>query len=156
MQLPPDFREFIELLNAHNVRYVIVGGWVYNLYAPPRMTGDIDFFIAVDPQNEESLRNSLIQFGFGAQLPAKGAAWLHQDKVIMLGREPFRIDILCHIDGVAFEEAWRTRKYISIDDLGVPTLSLELLMQNKKAAGRDKDLLDLKVLLRLAKGDGRA
>jgi hypothetical protein len=25
--------------------FVIVGGWVYNLYAPPRMTGDINFFI---------------------------------------------------------------------------------------------------------------
>jgi hypothetical protein len=48
MPLPQDFREFIELLNSHKVRYVMVGGWAYNLYAPPRMTGAIDFFIASD------------------------------------------------------------------------------------------------------------
>ena len=149
MQLPPDFREFIELLNGNSVRYVIVGGWVYNLYAPPRMTGDIDFFIAIDPDNEKRLRQTLSDFGFGGQLPPQELEWLQPEKVIMLGREPWRIDIICKIDGVDFDEAWNSRKLLEIDGLQVPTLALELLLRNKAAAGRDKDLLDLKVLSKL-------
>ncbi len=43
MQLPEDFKEFIELMNSQNVRYVMIGGYAYNLYRNPRATGDIDF-----------------------------------------------------------------------------------------------------------------
>ena len=38
MQLPEDFKEFIELMNSHGVRYVMIGGYVYNLYRNPRAT----------------------------------------------------------------------------------------------------------------------
>ena len=41
MTLFPDWREFIELLNFHNVEYVIVGAWARALHGVPRSTGAI-------------------------------------------------------------------------------------------------------------------
>jgi Nucleotidyl transferase AbiEii toxin, Type IV TA system len=63
MQLPPDFREFIELMISNNVRFVMIGGYAYNLYRNPRATGDIDFLVAISDANEKSLRKSLQNLG---------------------------------------------------------------------------------------------
>ena len=46
----------------------MIGGYAYNLYRNPRATGDIDFFVAISDTNEQLLRKSLIDFGFGASL----------------------------------------------------------------------------------------
>jgi hypothetical protein len=64
----------------------------------------------------------------------------------MLGRKPLRIDLLTTIDGVEFEEAWDTRVSGSIDSIPVQMICKELLIQNKKAAGRAQDLRDVAVL----------
>jgi hypothetical protein len=47
-QLPDDFREFIECLNKHEVRYLLVGGWAVGIYGNPRATKDIDFLIGTE------------------------------------------------------------------------------------------------------------
>jgi hypothetical protein len=73
MQLPQDFQEFIELALSENLKFVVVGGWAYNRYANPRMTGDIDFFIERTPESEQVLRRVLSRFGFAESLPA---VWL--------------------------------------------------------------------------------
>ena len=51
MKLPPDWREFIELLNSNGVEYVVVGGHAVGYHGYPRYTGDIDFFVRADPEN---------------------------------------------------------------------------------------------------------
>jgi hypothetical protein len=43
--LTKDFKEFIELLNAKKVEYLLVGGYAVILHRYPRFTGDIDFWI---------------------------------------------------------------------------------------------------------------
>jgi len=52
MLLPADFREFIELLISEGIRFVMIGGYAYNLYRNPRATGDIDFFLECTSENE--------------------------------------------------------------------------------------------------------
>jgi hypothetical protein len=42
MEIGQDFKEFIELLNKHQVNYLVVGGYAVSLYGYPRYTGDID------------------------------------------------------------------------------------------------------------------
>lgn len=119
----------------------MIGGFAYNLYRNPRATGDIDFFLAVSPENETSMRNVLIEFGFGETLSDSDI--LVPGKVIMLGRSPFRIDLLTEITGVTFAEVEASAKPLGIDDdLLVPVISPELLLKNKEATGRAKDQLD--------------
>lgn len=40
--LSQDFKEFIELLNKHKVRYLVIGGYAVALHGHPRYTKDLD------------------------------------------------------------------------------------------------------------------
>ena len=114
MQLPKDFREFIELMTSNGVRFVMIGGFALNLYCNPRATGDIDFFISADSENQHKLRKTLEQFGFGSTLPLGESPLLEEGQVMMLGRSPFRIDLLTKIDGVSYEEVESSKPFTSL------------------------------------------
>ena len=43
IQLPPDFQEFLSLLNRHEVEYLLIGGYAVNLYGFVRTTGDMEW-----------------------------------------------------------------------------------------------------------------
>jgi hypothetical protein len=147
MKLIQDLREFIELLNSENVRYLVIGGWAYNRYAEPRMTGDIDFFLDNSTETENSMRRVLERFGFSEALPPKGNS-LFEKSVVMLGRPPHRIDLITKIDGVTFQEAWNGREEGKLDGLPVLYISKADLIRNKRSAGRAKDLADVTALER--------
>lgn len=66
MKLQRDLREFIELLNSHEVRYLIVGGHAVAYHGYPRTTGDIDFFIETSEDNARKLEAVLARFGFAS------------------------------------------------------------------------------------------
>ena len=146
MQLPQDFKEFIELMIAGSVRFVMIGGYAYNLYRNPRATGDIDFLVELSDLNEARLRKVLEQFGFGSTLPAENQPILRPGKIIMLGRAPFRIDILTQIDGVSFEQIDRTKQTFVVDGLAIPVISPQMLLKNKQSTGRAKDQADVEEL----------
>ena len=66
--------------------------------------------------------------------------------IFQIGVVPRRIDIITRIDAVEFEEADSDKIFVEIDDLKIPVLSIEKLIKNKLATGREKDLLDAKLL----------
>ena len=39
--LHQDFKDFLKLLNSHNVEYLLVGGYAVGYHGYPRATGDI-------------------------------------------------------------------------------------------------------------------
>ena len=121
----------------------MIGGYAYNLYRNPRATGDIDFIVDLDAENETRVRQTLTDFGFGSTLPPEKQQLLEDGKVIMLGRAPLRIDILTRIDGVEFAEVYETSRNVELDGLTVPVISPRTLLKNKQAAGRPKDLTDV-------------
>src|SRR5688572_4027380 len=108
MKLERDLREFIELLNARDVRYVIVGAFALAHHGRPRYTGDIDFFVDSSLQNAELLSQVLKQFGF-ANIGIVEEDFTAADQVVQLGVEPHRMDLMTSISAVSFEEAWNTR-----------------------------------------------
>lgn len=121
----------------------MIGGYAYNLYRNPRATGDIDFFVAITNENEARLRQVLEKFGFGTTLPPESEKLLNDGQVLMLGRTPFRIDILTRIDGVSFEEVEATSRKVLLDGINIPVISPELLLKNKASTGRAKDQADV-------------
>lgn len=145
MKLERDLREFIELLNARDVRYVIVGAFALAHHGRPRYTGDIDFFVESSAQNAERLTQVLEQFGF-ANTGVVQQDFTTADQVVQLGVEPHRMDLMTSISDVSFEEAWNSREYGDLDGLKVPYISRELLKRNKAAVGRKQDLADLDYL----------
>jgi len=145
MKLERDLREFIALLNARDVRYVIVGAFALAHHGHPRYTGDIDFFVEPSPQNAERISQVLDEFGF-ANIGVDKEDFTAADQVVQLGVDPHRMDIMTSISGVTFEEVWATCEYGDLDGLNVPFISKELLKRNKAAVGRKQDLADLDYL----------
>jgi hypothetical protein len=142
----PDTLEFIRLLQKHQVQYIIVGGEAVIFHGHARFTGDVDFFYSIDDENTDRLFRALSEFWDGDVPGLREAGDLRQPGyVIQFGRPPNRIDLLSSVDGLTFLEAWETRVPVEIADKEIRTamLSIEKLMQNKRAAGRPKDLDDL-------------
>ena len=46
-----DLKELLSALNAQRVKYMIVGGYAVSVHAQPRVTKDLDIFIAMSPSN---------------------------------------------------------------------------------------------------------
>ena len=93
MELHKDFKEFINLLNAHSVDYVIVGGYAMAFHGHPRFTGDIDFFVKPDRDNAKKIVSVLKDFGFSS-LDISEDDFVLPGRVIQLGFPPVRIDIV--------------------------------------------------------------
>jgi hypothetical protein len=145
MDLEEDLREFVELINALEVRYLVVGAFAVAYHGYPRYTGDIDLFIEPSIENAQKIMMAIEQFGFG-DIGLSVEDFLQDNQVIQLGVAPNRIDLLTFLTGVNFTEAWENRERGEIAGLNVSIISKELLKRNKAASGRSKDLADLEYL----------
>ncbi len=145
VNLPPDFKEFLKLLNAHQVEYLLIGGYAVAYHGYPRATGDMDIWIATNFQNIQKIVAMLKKFGFDQ--PGLTPELFHQpDQIIRMGVPPVRIEIATGISGVEFAECYASRVVDVLDGIEVAVIDLAHLKINKKAAGRHKDLDDLENL----------
>ncbi|MBN8460723.1 MAG: nucleotidyltransferase [Verrucomicrobia bacterium] len=140
-----DFKECIELLLSHGVEFLVIGGYAVAAHGRPRYTGDIDFFIRKSPENARRIVAALHEF-FGPLPEIREENFLEEDRMSQLGLEPLRIDFLVRIKGVDFDSAWNNRVMIHHAGLDIPFISLPDLIANKRATGRNKDILDLSYL----------
>jgi hypothetical protein len=145
MNLSADLKEFIESLNARNVEYLVAGAHAMAFHGYPRFTGDIDLFINTTFENAERIEQAVDAFGF-ASTGLRAADFLVPEQIIQLGVAPNRIDLMTFLSGITFEEAWAARHPGTLDGIPVFFLSKPMLIKNKKASGRTKDLADLEYL----------
>jgi hypothetical protein len=141
IHLPPDFKEFLRLLNNHRVEYLIIGGYAVGYYGYPRATGDMDIWIAFSSKNLRGLVAALREFGFAVPEPAE--EFLREGQFVGPGNQPLRIEILTSISGVSFQECYAARTKEEIDEVPVSFIGLRQLKINKQASGRLKDLNDI-------------
>ena len=145
MVLNQNFREFVGLLNEHEVRYLIVGGHAVAAHGHPRYTDDLDVWVECTPENARLLIQVLDDFGFSSLGLAEND-FSEPDNVIQLGYPPQRIDLLTGLSGVSFKECYPARERFQHNGLTLAIIGLECLRKNKKAVGRHQDLGDLENL----------
>ena len=145
IQLPPDFKEFLRLLNSHGVEYLLVGGYAVGYYGYPRATADMDVWIDRTPENAGRVVEALRAFGFSPEA-VSADLFLAENQVVRLGVPPLRLEILTSISGVTFTECYPQRTRAVLDGVEVALISLPHLRVNKAASGRPKDLDDLQHL----------
>ena len=142
MELQPEWNELLSILKRHGVRFLVVGAHALAAHGRPRATQDLDVLVAPTVANARKLSAALAEFGF-ANLAADWRWFAKPYHVTMLGRLPFRIDVLTSISGVSFPVAWKNRIMMPTDVGEIGVLGLAELRANKLAAGRPKDLLDI-------------
>lgn len=145
LELANDYKEFLRLLSAHGVEYLLIGGWAVGYHGYPRATYDLDVWIANAPANLDRVVKSLAEFGFaGPELSTD--LFLQPDQIVRMGVEPVRIEVMTSISGVEFEECYRERLETTLNGVPVSLINLRDLKINTEASGRLKDLADLEQL----------
>lgn len=145
IRLPPDFKEFLQLLDAEGVEYLLVGGYAVGFYGHPRATGNMDIWVASSEENAKRVVQSLRAFGFQSpKLSTK--LFTEVSQIVRMGLPPMRLELLTEIDGVEFAECYARRHRETIDGVGVNLIALADLRKYKAASGRHKDLADLEEL----------
>ena len=143
------FREFIELLEKHEVRYLVVGGYAVGYHGFPRYTGDLDILIGISEENSEKTIEVFSEFGF-SDLGISSRDFMEEEIVVEIGREPLKIQVLTGIDGVTFEECYEEKVLFDAGEgLRIPFIGFENLLKNKEASPRAKDKIDFEELKRI-------
>ena len=143
----PDYEEFIAALNAHGVRYLIVGAHALAYHAHPRATKDLDILLDPTPANARKALAALRTF-FGGKDPGFKLADLTDPRwVVQLGVAPVRIDLLSHLSGSpSFPVLWRSRIEAQFGSVKANYLALDDLIRAKEATGRVHDQADVRIL----------
>ena len=139
-RLPDVFRS----LSDHDVRYVVIGGVAAIVHGVPRTTFDVDLLIEPSEANVARLLAALEKAGIGtAALTTPHDVLTHE---ITVFRDTIRIDVQTRTPGVSFEDAWERRERREVGKTLYWILSRADLIATKRAAGRPKDLEDVRVL----------
>jgi hypothetical protein len=139
-----DFRDLLLAFSDGAVEFLLIGGWALALHGYARGTDDMDVFVRATPDNAQRVFRALA--AFGVPLAAHGVTprvFEQQGYGYRMGIKPNLIEVLTSIDGVDFDAALQGAKTFVLDGRRIPFIGRAALMQNKRAAGRPKDLADL-------------
>jgi len=143
--VPEALKELLRAFNDQAVKFLIVGGYAFGVHAEPRATKDLDIFVRSDEENSKAVFRALAQYG--APLGGLTPSDFMDGTSFQIGQPPARIDILQHIHGVTFDEAWENRIEGIIDgQIQAAVISRDDLIRNRLATGREQDILDVKNL----------
>jgi len=145
--LNEDYREMLENLLNEGVAFILVGAYALAAHGFPRATGDMDIWVKPDANNSKKVYSALAKFGAPMGEISEGE-FSQPGLIFQIGIVPRRIDIITKISGVEFDEADADKIIVNIETLKIPVLSIDLLIKNKMATGREKDLLDAKLLMK--------
>ncbi len=147
----PTHLDVFKSLNAAGAKYLVVGGFAVIRYGVPRLTKDLDIFIESTFENAQRVLEGLRQAGIGTAYLTDANNLLNQEIVIL--EDWFRVDILRVMKGMTFDATWKQRNLIELTDISVPFISLPDLIEAKQAAGRPRDIADVKLLEKILSGE---
>ena len=141
-----DIEGLLKSLNAHSVRYVVIGATAFPVHGYARATLDLDLFIEATAANAARAREALVAFGYDMSDVAVDEMLV---KKILIRQYMLETDLHPFVKGVSFDEVWARRVEDRIGGTPAPFACLDDLIRMKEAAGRPKDIEDLRVLRKL-------
>jgi hypothetical protein len=145
MKREKDYEDLLRLFNKHKVNYCIVGAFAVAFYALPRYTKDMDILVNPGIDNGRRIIKALKEFGFRS-LKLTEEDFSREGKLVQLGYEPVRVDLITSISGVNFNEVWKNRVKSSFGRIRVNFIGINDLIKSKEAANRKQDSADLDIL----------
>ncbi len=141
-----DFEDILELLNEHQVRYLIIGGLAFIYHAKPRYTKDMDLWIDPASDNVERTNAALSKFGSPFLIDPKDVK-----EILQLGVAPDRIDFFLHVKGARFETAWEKRMKGKYGTAKTNWVDIDTLIKIKRQIDNPRHQEDVRVLREVKK-----
>lgn len=140
-----DFEDFFRLLNKYKVKYLVIGGYAVIYYTEIMMTKDLDIWIEPTEENARKVVNVIKEF-LSPNLELKERDFISKEKILQIGIEPNRIDLISHIEGVDFKESYKKRRKTKYGKETIYIIDLDDLIKNKEILKRPQDILHLEKL----------
>jgi hypothetical protein len=137
-------RDVFSSLDKHQVRYLVIGGIAAVLHGVPRATFDLDILIEATPENAQRLLDAFIECNLGTAVLISASDLLAHEITIFQDR--VRIDVQTSTPGLNFMDAWENQEVMEYQGQKLSVVSKKDLIASKKAAGRDVDLEDVRLL----------
>jgi hypothetical protein len=141
------FGQFCAALNHYEVDYVVVGSEAVAFHGVPRFSLDFDVLVRPTAANLFRVKAALEMSGVTKLESLDPEVWARSKALMRIGEEPFQIDVLLQISGVAYDGAAADAVPGKYGEVPVRFISRAALIVNKKASGRPKDLADVDMLL---------
>ena len=137
-------KDVFESFQRHEVRYIVIGGIAAVLHGVPRATFNLDILIEATPENAGRLLDALSDAGMAT------ASLTNVDEIlsneITIFKDRVRIDVQTSTPGLRFDDGWKRRETMEYQGQPFYVVSREDLISAKRAAGRDVDLEDVRLL----------
>lgn len=157
-----DYLSFFRGLAERKVDYLLVGGLAVNFHGIPRMTYDIDIMILLERKNVNSLIDLLRNWGYRPRVPEdpthlademKRKTWLEEKgmKAFTFWNDEaviHEIDVVFD-SPIPYEELKHRAINVCLQDLDIPTISIQDLIEMKIRSARRQDISDVEHLRRL-------
>lgn len=156
------YKEILVTLTKNKIDYLVVGGVAINIHGYARFTGDIDILLSLEEKNLKKMEKIMHDAGYTERLPvnlkdlankSKVRNWLKTKGMTVytfISEKRIRLDIDILVEkSISFEKYYKRKMLVDVWGIKLPVISFEDLIAMKKEAGREKDLLDLKELLKL-------
>lgn len=144
---------FWRALQKNNVQYILVGGYAINFHGYQRFTGDMDIWIKDNPTNRQQLRTAFIACNIGGFEILEHMQFIAGWTEFHLNNN-MRLDILVEMRGLesyTFDECLQLASIADIEDVKIPFLHINHLIENKKRVNRPKDQADVLALEQILK-----
>ena len=135
MKTEKDYEELLRLFNRNKVRYCVVGAYAVAFYAKPRYTKDMDIMVEASLENGKRIVKSLNEFGF-TSLNLSEKDFSQKGRIVQLGYEPVRVDVITSLMGVTFKKMWENKAVGVYGKEKVFFIGLDELIKNKKSVKR--------------------
>lgn len=143
-----DTERLLKLLKEHKVKFVIIGATAFPVHGYVRATLDIDIFIRAEESNAKKVWKALKNFGYDVtEITVEDLL----TKKLLIRQYAVETDIHPFVKGITFDKVWKNKVKAKFGNTFVWFASLNDIIKMKHAAGRPKDLEDLKYLLKLKK-----
>jgi tRNA nucleotidyltransferase/poly(A) polymerase len=135
----------------HKVRYIVIGGIAAVLHGVPRATFDVDILIESSPENAQQLLDALIDANFATATLIEADELLAHE--ITIFKDRVRVDVQTSTPGIKFEDAWQNKVVMTYQGQEFYVVAKDDLIASKRAAGRETDLADVRMLEIDSKGN---
>ena len=143
MNLESELREVVRLFNKAKIDYALCGGMAVAVHGYPRFTKDIDLLVSdACLERAKEVAKSVGFLDESARVPFPDA-YLH--RLLKINGADYRmLDLI--VPNRLDTKAWQQRQWFDWNELPICVVSVEGLVEMKRAAGRAQDKLDIRNL----------
>ena len=156
------YKEILKKLQDERFEYLVVGGLAVNLHGYSRVTNDLDILILLSEENIAKFVKVIKSLNYKPKVPVEledfiseknRKKWIEEKSMKVFSvynprNELEHIDVLI-IYSLDFSEVYKRKVVYKVQEVEIPTISIQDLIKLKKEAGRKIDELDINVLTRI-------